>query len=53
MLLLEIVLPNEAVQVESANHLDKFQAIQDFKFDWNADVTRIGSHGLNSIMNVY
>ena len=31
------------------NRLDKFWAHQDFKFDWNADITGMGSRSLNSL----
>ena len=34
------------------NRLDKFWANQDFKFDWKADNTGIGSLSLNSSINV-
>ena len=33
--------------IESKNRLDKLWAHQDFKFDWNADITGIGSRSLN------
>jgi hypothetical protein len=40
-------LPNNVVSAESTNrfkfHLDKFWAHQDFKFDWNAEITEIES----------
>ena len=39
-------LPNTVVSAESTdtfiNNLDKFWANQDFKIDWNADITGIG-----------
>ena len=31
------------------NCLDKLWAHQDFEFDWNADITGIGSRSLNSL----
>ena len=44
--------PNTVVSVESTNtfknRLDKFWANQDFKFDWNANITKIGSRNVNS-----
>ena len=44
-------LPNIVVSAESTNifknRLDKFWANQDFKFNWNADITRIGSRSIN------
>ena len=43
-------LPNTVVSAESVNifknRLDKFWAKQNFKFDWNADITGIGSRSL-------
>ena len=47
-------LPNTAVSAESTktfkNRLDKLWANQDF--DWNADITRIGSRSINSLSYV-
>ena len=34
------------------NRLDKFWANQDFKFDWNADITGIESRSINSLSYV-
>ena len=49
-------LPNIVVSAESTNifknRLDKFRAIQDFKFDWNADVAGIGSRSINNLSYV-
>ena len=46
-------LPNMVVSAESTNifknRLDKLWAFQDFKFDWNADITGIGSRCLNNL----
>jgi hypothetical protein len=43
-------LPNDVVSAESTNifksRLDKFWAHQDFKFDWNAEITGIGSRSV-------
>ena len=45
-------LPTIVVSAESTNtyknRLDKFWANQDFKFDWNADITGIGRRSINS-----
>ena len=45
--------PNMVVPAEATNtfknRLDKFWAHQYFKFDWNADITGIGSRSLNSL----
>ena len=44
-------LPNIVVSAESTNifknRFSKFWANQDFKFDWNADITGIGSRSIN------
>ena len=49
-------LPNTVVSAESTNtfknRLHKFWAIQDFKFYWNADITGLGSHNINSLSYV-
>ena len=49
-------LPNTVVTAESTNtfktRLDKFWANQDLKFDWNADITGIGSRSINSLSYV-
>ena len=46
-------LLNVVVSAESTNtfknRLDKFWAHQDFRFDWNADITGIGSSSLNNL----
>ena len=46
-------LPNDIVSADSTNifknRLDKFWFNQDFKFDWNADITGIGSRSLKCI----
>ena len=46
-------LPNMVVSAESTNifknRLDKLWTYQDFKFDWNADITGIGSRCLNNL----
>ena len=31
------------------NRLNKFWARQDFRFDWNVDITGIGSRSLNNL----
>jgi hypothetical protein len=47
-------LPNVVVSAESTNtfknRLDKFWVNQDFKFDWKADITGIGSRSINSLV---
>jgi hypothetical protein len=49
-------IPNNVVSAESTNtfksRLDKFWAHRDFKFVWNADNTGIGSHSINSSLDV-
>ena len=46
-------LPNDVVLAESTNifknRLDKFWANQDFKYDWNADISGIGSRSVNIV----
>ena len=38
-----------SIPIYSIFFLDKLWAHQDFKFDWNADITGIGSRSLNSL----
>ena len=46
-------LPNDVVLAESTNIFenrhDKFWANQDFKYDWNADISGIGSRIVNIV----
>ena len=46
-------LPNDVVSAESTNifknRLDKFWANQDFKYDWNANISGIGSRSVNIV----
>jgi len=45
-------LPNIIINAESTNiiknRLDRFWVNQEIKFDWHADIARIGSRSVNS-----
>ena len=38
----------QSLLIQNKNRLEKFWANQDFQFDWNVDITGIGSHSINS-----